>query len=172
MRWIAPPRNWAKLNCEGSSRGNPGHSGGGDLLRDYKGEMILTYGNYYGISTSLYAVNKVLCDGLEMANSKRLSHLWVEVDSMLLYNTVMSFCVVPWHLSYLFRKIISLLPAMFYISHNFREGNKSSDLMANMATYAQTSLCFEDNRQLPRELQGLLCLEKLGIPYIRMKGST
>lgn len=134
VRWIARPYNWAKINCDGSSRGNPGHSGGGGLLHDHKGEMILAYGNYYGINTSLFAKTKALCDGLEMANNNRISQLWVEVDSMVLYNMVMGHYAVPWNLSYIFRKIISLLPTMFYISHNFSEENMTADLMENMAT--------------------------------------
>lgn len=86
VRWIAPPLNWAKLNCDGAFKGNPGHSGGGGVLRDHNGDLILAYGNYYGISLSLCAEAKALLDGLIISDGKGITHLWVEVDSMILFN--------------------------------------------------------------------------------------
>lgn len=100
--------------------------------REYQ-EIIGARGcNHYDINTNLYAETKAMRDGLKIANGKRITQLWVGVDSMLLYNMVMGLCVVPWHLSYIFRKIISPLPAMFFISHDFREGNKTEDLMVEL----------------------------------------
>lgn len=44
VRWIAPPDNWAKLNCDGASKGNIGHSGGSGIIRDSSGALTCVFG--------------------------------------------------------------------------------------------------------------------------------
>ena len=39
VKWHHPPANWAKLNTDGSSIGNPNLAGGG-LIRNANGEWV------------------------------------------------------------------------------------------------------------------------------------
>lgn len=67
VRWIARPIFWTKLNCDGASKENIGHSGGWGLIRDGKGALSLSYGNYYGYKISVWAEAMAVLDGFELA---------------------------------------------------------------------------------------------------------
>lgn len=81
--------------------------------------------------TSLWVEAKALLDGLEIAKHKSITHVWIEVDSMVLVQMFQGSCSVPWNVQYIFRQIFSLLPAQDFVSRNFREGNRGADYMAN-----------------------------------------
>lgn len=40
VAWRKPPKQVLKLNVDGAARGNPGHAGGGGLIRDSKGQFV------------------------------------------------------------------------------------------------------------------------------------
>lgn len=46
--WKRPDSNRYKLNADGCSRGNPGFSGGGSLLRDHSGHVLWAVADFYG----------------------------------------------------------------------------------------------------------------------------
>lgn len=110
--WISPLVSWAKFNCDGASKGNPEHSGGGGLIRYSNGYLLLAHGYFYGIKTSVAAEERVVLDGLKLAKSKFISNLWLELDSLLIVHMLQSRCEIPWNISYIFREIKMLLPLM------------------------------------------------------------
>lgn len=116
VRWIAPPYNWVKLNCDGASKGNPGHSAAGGLIRNCDGNLICAYTTYYGVHTSIWAEAKAVLDGLLIVQSKSLTHVWIEVDSVLVAQMIQGKCAVPWNVQYLLRQIHALLPLHFFLS--------------------------------------------------------
>ncbi|KAK9274140.1 hypothetical protein L1049_018954 [Liquidambar formosana] len=65
--WIPPPPLWAKLNTDGSSLGNPGPAGAGELIRDHNGQWIVGFIQNVGRSTSMAAELWALRDGLQLA---------------------------------------------------------------------------------------------------------
>src|SRR4051812_7577043 len=73
-----------QIKLDGASKNNPGHSGGGGILRDCQGRLLLAYGNYYGIQTSIWAKARVVCDGLKFIKDWCISHLWLDLDSLIL----------------------------------------------------------------------------------------
>lgn len=159
--------NWVKLNCDGTSRGNSGYAGGGTVLRDNKGDLIIAYENYYGVDSSVYAETRAVLDGLRLAKGKNISHLWIELDYLLLVEMLNGDAAIPWFLTYIFREIHSLLPPSWYVSQVFREGNQGAKYMVNWSVDVQSSLLFENRMLLPKRLQGILLLERSGLPNVR-----
>ena len=41
--WVKPSCDRFKLNIDGSSLGNPGSLGAGGVIRDFKGDMVLSF---------------------------------------------------------------------------------------------------------------------------------
>jgi hypothetical protein len=58
VRWSPPSHGRYKLNCDGSSFGNPGQSGGGGILRDHGGAFLWAFSDYFGVGTSMVAEAK------------------------------------------------------------------------------------------------------------------
>lgn len=108
-------------------------------------------------------------DGLQFSNSKSISSLWLELDSLLPVNMLQGICDVPWNIIYIFIEIKTLLPPHIHISHIYREANQCANFMANWEVEMQSDMCFEDSSLLPRRLQGKLKLERVGLPYIQIK---
>ena len=56
VTWLKTTPGVLKLNTNGGSKGNPGQSGGGGgILRDSDGNMILAFSSHFGSSTSAQA---------------------------------------------------------------------------------------------------------------------
>src|SRR5947208_1992582 len=47
VRWLPPKIHWHKLNCDGSTRRNPGPAGGGGIIRKHVGLFNLAYYEFY-----------------------------------------------------------------------------------------------------------------------------
>ena len=54
------------INVDGGSRGNPGPSAGGVVIRDGEGEILLERGLYYGHATNNIAEYRACIDGLRL----------------------------------------------------------------------------------------------------------
>ena len=62
IRWITPIHGSLKLNTDGASKGNPGQSGGGAVLRNQWGQFVLSGSFYYGFCTNMEAELRELID--------------------------------------------------------------------------------------------------------------
>lgn len=65
VKWKRPRMGWFKLNSDGCSKGNPGESGGGCILRDDKGSMIWALTFYFGVQTNMVADTRALFNGVK-----------------------------------------------------------------------------------------------------------
>lgn len=65
VNWITPSFPFYKLNIDGSSVGNPGPAGGGIVLRDFFGNVVVAKAEYFGTGTCLFAELKALLLGLQ-----------------------------------------------------------------------------------------------------------
>ncbi|MQM02314.1 hypothetical protein Taro_035080 [Colocasia esculenta] len=54
VRWN-PPLHGLLLNVDGASKGNPGPCGGGGIIRDTTGTMLVAFSHFYGAGSSLLA---------------------------------------------------------------------------------------------------------------------
>lgn len=114
VRWIAPPRPWAQLNTDGSSKDNPGHAGGGGLIRNDVGHLLVAYAKYCGLKISVEAKALAPLDGLKLCKQRNLDRVWVEVDSLLLVQMIQGVCDIPWNNTYIFREIITSSSFCYY----------------------------------------------------------
>ncbi|XP_075499183.1 uncharacterized protein LOC142537561 [Primulina tabacum] len=55
VRWLCPPPGCFKLNVDGSSRGNPGESSVGGVVRDSSGRVVLSFSEFIGVGTNVRA---------------------------------------------------------------------------------------------------------------------
>ncbi|CAA7390788.1 unnamed protein product [Spirodela intermedia] len=81
VRWRLPPVGHLKLNVDGAARGNPGPAGGGDILQDHRGSIILTFSYFYNIQTNTAVEAMAIRDGLLLCEEYNLHDIVVEFDS-------------------------------------------------------------------------------------------
>jgi ribonuclease HI len=86
--WKPPPVDSLKLNFDKASKGNPGRTRMGGVIRDSKGNIIRLYARSLGNSTNNVAEFGALETGLEILSREGMTNTIVEGDSMLVINTV------------------------------------------------------------------------------------
>ncbi|XP_042964616.1 uncharacterized protein LOC122298830 [Carya illinoinensis] len=67
IAWIKPNRGQYKLNVDGSSLRNPGLAGGGGVVRDHDGRVLVGFAIHYGQVSNNVAEGRALLDGLKLA---------------------------------------------------------------------------------------------------------
>nr|POE77134.1 putative ribonuclease h protein [Quercus suber] len=88
VKWLCPPKNWFKLNSDGSSFGNPGHAGGGGIIRNSNGEWVSGYARAIGTTTSVAIELWALRDGLNLCISLNLQAMEIELDAKLVVDLI------------------------------------------------------------------------------------
>ncbi|XP_071918898.1 uncharacterized protein [Coffea arabica] len=90
-----------KLNIDGCSKGNPGLSGGGGILRDGSGKFIFAFASCFDVTTSLQGEAKALALGLSFCAQRNfLQQLVVESDSLVLLKILRNDYQCLWTISY------------------------------------------------------------------------
>lgn len=79
--WMPPPKNWVKLNIEGSSSMVQGSAGAGGIIRDESGKWLLGYSKNLGTSNSLASELWALYHGLNLVWERGFRKVLVECDS-------------------------------------------------------------------------------------------
>jgi ribonuclease HI len=120
---------------DGASRGNPGESGIGIVLKDEYGNMIASQYGYIGKATNNVAEYTALATCLKMAKATECSRLVVHSDSELMVRQMNGqYKVKDSRLKKQFQKIQNILataPFQFMIMHVPRENNQEADELAN-----------------------------------------
>ena len=121
---------------DGASRGNPGESGIGIILRDDHGNLIYSGGGYIGKATNNIAEYQALLACLKKAIMLKCQRLIVHSDSQLMVRQISGeYRVKDKVLQSFFRQANALLkdaPFTFSIIHVEREKNHDADLLANV----------------------------------------
>jgi ribonuclease HI len=126
---------------DGASRGNPGESGFGIIVKDERGETILTLNGYIGRTTNNVAEYTALLKLLERMQSVACSRIVVHSDSELMVKQLNGLYKVKnkglkrYHAR--FQEIMKSLPFDIDIRHIGREENKDADRLANEAIDAR-----------------------------------
>jgi len=77
-----------KMNLDGASKGNPGHTGGGGRIRDHLGKWIRGFSANFGSCTSVKAELLALLKDLQIARGEGLGHLLIQMDSQIVVNKI------------------------------------------------------------------------------------
>ncbi|KAL6558441.1 hypothetical protein OROMI_018791 [Orobanche minor] len=132
VRWVKPVEGWWKLNSDGASKGNPGISGAGGVIRDHLGSPCLMFSEFLGERSNNYAELYAIWRGLEFCLQRNFIKVWVECDSTLALRMINNRGKSNWHLHGLLIKIWTIIDKMeVRFSHIYREGNVIADWLAN-----------------------------------------
>ena len=120
---------------DGASRGNPGESGVGIVLKDELGNVIASQYGYIGKATNNIAEYTALAACLKLVQSTKCSQLVVHSDSELMVRQLNGqYKVKDAGLKKHFQHIQNILvasPFQFKIRHVPREKNREADELAN-----------------------------------------
>ncbi len=122
-------------HTDGASRGNPGESGIGILMKDEAGTLLVSLSDYIGIATNNVAEYQALLMCLDLAAKAGCSRLVVHSDSELMVKQVQGkYKVKDAGLKKHFARVQGILaaaPFAFEIKHVAREDNQEADELAN-----------------------------------------
>lgn len=171
VNWDFPEQGWVKVNTDGASRGNPGRSSIGFVLRNEEGDVLYACGKEIQEGTNSVAEAKAISEALKFCVQHDYVLIDLHTDSMVLQKVITGEWKPPWVLGSLVEEIMDLMKrANVKISHTLREGNKLADHIANYALDNGLLECygFED-----LDVQGrkLVNSDKLQCPYIRVSAS-
>ena len=172
VRWHAPSGGFMLLNTDGCSKGNPGPSGGGGVLRDSAGQVLVGYSAFLGVNTSLRAEALALLTGLRLCVHKGYTQVRVQSDSLVLVGILQRRFQCPWHIRREVAHIWQIVDDPGLFSHCFREANKVADILANEGLlHPQVPVTVYDQaHNLPQLAKGEVRMDKLGFPSIRLYG--
>lgn len=166
IKWFCPPWPSLKLNTDGASKAN-GESGGGGVIRDHLGNVILAFSHYYGFSNSIIAEAPALLDGMKYIKITGSTAAIIECDSQTIVNIIKRKATCPWSILSYVREIWSLLNPADTINHIFREGNTVADSLASLACKLKCNASYSSS-ELPTLIRGAVRLDKLGMPSVRL----
>lgn len=141
-----------KVNAyiDGASRGNPGESGVGIILKDEQGNVLHSAGGYIGRTTNNVAEYTALIECLKKAAELSCEKLVVHSDSELLVRQLQGlYRVRNDGLKKFFQKVHRMLekaPFEFEIHHVSREQNRDADMLANVGIETKVRLAAASRR--------------------------
>ena len=163
VSWTYPADGLLKLNVDGSVKRNPGCSGGGAVLRNQRGQLVLVASRYYGIGTNMAA---------ELYHNFGLSkyQLIIETDSQILMNMVKDQFKCSWKYWPLIYQLHQLLHALkFEINHIYREANSVADFLANQGVEDRADKEYVSASMLSAEGRNLLLQDQLQLRSLHRK---
>ncbi|XP_071912310.1 uncharacterized protein [Coffea arabica] len=156
------------LNTDGCSKGNPGVSGGGGVLRDSNGRVLVEYSAFLEVNTSLCTEALALLTGLRLCFQKGYAQVRVQSDSPVVVGILELRFQCPWHIRREVRQIWRLATDLGQFFHSFREANKVVDILANVGLLHPHDhvRVYEQPYSLPQLARGETRMDKLGFPSI------
>lgn len=166
VQWNKPDEHDLKLNIDGACTGHT--AAGGGLVRDKQGDFVFGFSNPYEHEDALGADIQALYDGLVMCRDQRLARVCVEVDAAMVINMLKDDVdQVYWKYAYLIRQVKGILPGVGNVNLIVREQNKAADFLAKIAVGGNSKHEFHSIDELPRSLQKIIFLDRIGIPNFR-----
>lgn len=132
--WSKPNYGEYKLKVDGCSNGNPGSAGGGGILRNHMGHMIMAFTAYFGHSSNNLAEARAIKIGLKWCIDHDFNVLTIESESLTVINMINKATTTTWSIKEEINGIHNMTSkGNFQFIHIFREGNNTADLLANYA---------------------------------------
>lgn len=125
--------------CDGGSRGNPGPSALGVVIKTSKGEIIEEIGEYLGIQTNNYAEYSAVIAGLAKLAEMNVKNADFYLDSELAVRQLNGqYKVKNEGLKVLHSKVLNSIGTMnISFTHVYREDNTEADAMVNQVLDSQ-----------------------------------
>ena len=122
------------LYTDGGSRGNPGPSATGIVIKNENGDVLANYGEYLGEQTNNYAEYMAAISALLKAKEIGAEEVELIVDSKLVceqlnrnwkvkHPNIQPLFIKAWNAMQAFKRVT--------IKHTLREGNKEADAEVN-----------------------------------------
>ncbi|XP_073047522.1 uncharacterized protein [Primulina eburnea] len=170
VRWLRPPVGCFKLNVDGSSRGSPGASTIGGVVRDSSGQVLVSFSEFIGVGTNIRAELWAIWRGLLISSDLHFFPLWIETDSRISLLILRS-RRCTWDLEHIVTRIRLLMRGRsVHLSHIYREGNSVADALAARA-HLLRNYTLELGPSLPRDISILARSDRSGLPYLRYRYS-
>jgi ribonuclease HI len=130
------------IYTDGGSRGNPGPSGAGGLIKNSSDFVVGTVSEYLGVQTNNYAEYKALELTLQLAVILSIKKVVINMDSRLIVEQLNGrWAVKNEKLLVIYENIVDLLTNFdsFEIKHIYRNLNTEADALANKAMDSNNS---------------------------------
>ncbi|XP_077226257.1 uncharacterized protein LOC143859445 [Tasmannia lanceolata] len=113
-------------------------------MRDSKAKVIIAFAYFYGTSTNMVAEARALLDGLRLCKAFGIVNLVVESDSKVLMDLISKKESHPWSISSYWLEMMLLMDQLRPShQHQFREGSKVADALANEAVITKSNQVFQ-----------------------------
>ncbi|XP_070039282.1 uncharacterized protein [Nicotiana tomentosiformis] len=134
VHWEYSSPGWVKVNTNGASRGNPGRSSIGFVLRNEEGDVLYACGKEVQEGTNSESEAKAMLEALRYCVEHDFILIELHTDSMLITNVVTGVWTVPWSVAAYVEDIKELMAQCnVTVAHNLREGNRLADHLTNFA---------------------------------------
>ncbi|XP_059068467.1 uncharacterized protein LOC131858982 [Cryptomeria japonica] len=134
--WSPPKPGWIKLKFDGASRGNPGPSGIGYVIRDHTGATLGKMAKPIPPDTNNITEFKSLQFGLRDCINHGFNNILVEGESKIAINVIKRKNTLNWRLQGIQESIIASLDRIenYEAKHIYKEANSEADVLSKLAT--------------------------------------
>ncbi|KAL0912351.1 hypothetical protein M5K25_018318 [Dendrobium thyrsiflorum] len=165
--WTKPPINYYKINVVGFD--SDSHLGFGGIIRDYQGNLVLGFAGPLQNADINFAIISAVLNGLKSCITLDLNCIIFEVDSTFSLHMLNSLDDITCNSSlfYILREVKNSLRFInFSFSFVHKEGNACANWLARWG-WGSDHLSNFSGSNLPHALNGLLRLDKVGVPYVK-----
>lgn len=162
-RWLLPPEGWHKANFDGASKGNPGPSGCGGVIRNCNRDGLVAFSMPLDIQTNHVAKARASCESVKEAYEKGVKNLWLEGDSKDIVDCIKGLTQESWTISNIIEETRDYLSKFEkgHISHVFQEANPMADWLANDGVRQEKKKTWILGKDLPNEAKSIIFQEKI-----------
>lgn len=124
-KWEPAPNGWAKINFDGASRGNPGKSGIGCIIKKDTGKWIVKRASYIKNMMNNLVELRALQEGFRLSIKLGIKRIIIEGDSQIVLNALRKRNTPNWVLNSKLEEVLKLFDLLeeTIIKHIFKEGN-------------------------------------------------
>lgn len=164
--WKPPDLHWIKLNVGGAFSSSSQNAGGGGVVRDSEGEILLAFSSGLKSGSGLEAEVDTVLLGVRLA--KRLgSQVWIESDAEVVVRWLAAEQLGAAETCVEMEKVRKELEGITWkVSHIFREGNKVADYLAEIGLQSVSMTTFSRD-SAPARVKALCRMDQLGLPNFR-----
>ncbi|XP_057833028.1 uncharacterized protein LOC131043812 [Cryptomeria japonica] len=133
--WYFPPNDFFKANFDGDAKGKPGPTGCGGVIQNWVGFCIKVVAFPLGNQTNHLAEVLGILQAIKLAHNLGMKLLWLEGDSKNIINCLLGKYQPSWTIKNSIDSAREIIEGFdqCYISHDYREANRSVDWATNEA---------------------------------------